>query len=90
MLNTKSDQQSFEVTVVSVTLSLILARVIYLIFDWLSELVEEVVDPEIRGNYRKSKYYLLNAVVGSLCLIFIFALIHRYYSHRLKLQAMKM
>jgi len=78
-----SQEKTFELVVASVLLSLLLARIIYVFFDWISELVEEIVDPEVRHNYRKSKYYLVNAIVTSLFLGFVFILLHNYYTIRL-------
>lgn len=74
--------KTFEVNVVSIILSLLIARILYVFFDWVTILGEEVLDEEIRNNYHKSNCYLLNAVVSSLLCFFAFILIYEYYAGR--------
>lgn len=74
-----SEGQSIAVVVISIVISTLIVRIIYVTFDCLRVLSEETYDDNIRDGYFRGKYYLMYAVVSVLVSIFILILIYEGY-----------
>ncbi len=72
--------QTFEVNVISIILSLLLARILYVFFDWIGLITVEIVDEDKRRGYHKSNCSLVGAILSSLACLFAFILIYEYYA----------
>lgn len=74
-----STDQRVEVTIISILISALIIRCIYVFFDGFKICCEEVYDENCRCEYRRSLYYGVNsALTLSLC-IFLIILLYEYY-----------
>lgn len=74
-----STVQSISVLIVSILIAALMVRIIFVIFDGISVLVEEVFDDDNNIPFDRSSYYILNAVlVTSLCLFFLILIYEAY------------
>lgn len=74
-----SNKQSIGLLIVSILVAALIVRIIYVIFDGVRVLVEEIFDDDNNLPFDRSSYYILNAVlVTCLCLFFLILIYEGY------------
>ena len=71
--------QRIEVTIISILISALIVRIIYVFFDGFKIWCEEIFDESCRNCYHRSFYYLINSVLVLGICFFLIILIYEYY-----------
>ena len=74
-----SNTQSIGVILVSILIAALIVRIIYVIFDGIRILVEEIFDDDDTIPFNRSSYYILNAILVTCICIFCIILIYEGY-----------
>ena len=78
-MDKESNNRTIGVLIVSILVAALIVRLIYVIFDGIRVLVEEIFDDDDDIPFNRSSYYILNAVlVTCLCLFFLILIYEGY------------
>lgn len=78
-MDRESNNRTIGVLIVSILVAALIVRIIYVMFDGIRVLVEEIFDDDDDIPFNRSSYYILNAVlVTCLCLFGLILLYEGY------------
>lgn len=79
-----TNKQILSVNIISIIISALIIRVIYVSFDCIKIMVEEIVDDSTTVRYRRSKYYTISTILIALLCGFLGILIYQSYVPRIR------
>lgn len=78
-MDRESNNRTIGVLIVSILVAALIVRIIYVMFDGIRVLVEEIFDDDDDIPFNRSSYYILNAVLVTCLCLFCLILIYEGY-----------